>query len=112
MKYLTVKEAAKVYQTSIPTIYRLLKSRKLDAIKMGKRWLIRPEETWENNQVTENLLKNALADFVNDVADECTYLSGNIECPEVEFYPDKLAHTIDRYTDLLQKLITWRGGEK
>lgn len=36
----TVKEAAEIYSRSKSTIYRWIKSGKLDAVKVGRRWVI------------------------------------------------------------------------
>jgi excisionase family DNA binding protein len=60
-KYLTVFEISKLLRTSIGTVYRLVKARKIPHKKFGKRYLFSPLEiegfiskTDENNGKRKN----------------------------------------------------------
>jgi len=118
MKWLSLKEALVYYRTSEPTMRRWLKAGKLEGRKVGRNWLVASDEkevkvlTNAADPMFKSLFQNALKDFANDCADDCAYIAGDKDAPEIEYHPDKLEMLVNRYTDLLQKLLIWKGGEE
>ncbi len=112
MKWISLKESLEHYRTSAATMRRWLKQGKIEGKKIGKKWLIpiEPENVLANasDPMLKTLFQNALKDFANDCIDECSYITGE---DEIEFHSDKLELMVNRYTDLLQKLLIWKGGE-
>jgi len=106
MKYLTLKQAEEVYHVSHNTMYRWVRTGKLEAKHIGRKWLVIESANDMSEPVAKSLLANAFKDFAGDIIADCAYLDSS---GEIELHSDKLEVHVTKYAELVTKLINWNG---
>jgi excisionase family DNA binding protein len=109
MNYLTTKEAAEQYRISMVTVYRLIKKREIQAIKMGQKWLIEPPKVVNDEKNRIDLIQKALNSFGDEMINTCVLINRE---DEVEIKAVQFGDLIKKYAETISKLATWTEEKK
>jgi excisionase family DNA binding protein len=109
VNYLTIPEAAAYYKLSESTVYKLVRTGKIPATKLGHKWMIDQPKTMLDEQQLLLVLRNALSSFGDDIVQTCTLISST---GEVEIRAEEFDYQVNKYAEQLLKSISWSSQEK